>query len=233
MGMDLMAVALTRLGGLNGNAHRVLLRMCYSALDKPNEKGDELGVYFAGWEPLSITLGCNPDDAPPGSTDPDAGDRWRMSCKRKVMAALSELVAAGLVERCLPQAGTGKPGAPRAGQQQRYRLNLDLARVSEIATHLGDRNHHPPVQEIATQVGGENPSEWVVKIDTPRKKEDRDLGLTQDITGPVPAQGSDRASESASQKQVGVDHGFEPDPHGLACVHCQLPENHQRHRRSA
>lgn len=57
MGVDLVGAVSAHWGHLPAGPYKILVRMALVALDKPNSKGDDAGVYWRGWQDLAIALG--------------------------------------------------------------------------------------------------------------------------------------------------------------------------------
>lgn len=90
MGAHLLvtAIAYRPTWKISGRAFDVLIRMCVSALDEPNE--DNPGcLYFGGWVPLAMMLGY---DAPMN------GEPLPAKAQQAVWRATSELIAAGIID---------------------------------------------------------------------------------------------------------------------------------------
>lgn len=144
MGIDLVRLTLLRYAAsLSGRAAKVLLFMAATALDKPTDKGQPPGLYFAGELPLVHVLygqGADPT-------------RNRV---REVRRVLAELVEAGLIARMVD--------APGKGSQRRQCFRLNVA--------LGGESAHPLDGQSAHLLGGESAPQWVGNLPTPRTHED-------------------------------------------------------------
>lgn len=111
MGIDLVQIASARFAHLPGNQFKVLIRMCATALDKPNGKGQPARHYFAGWEVLSLALNRN---VPP---DEPANQRRRKRLRDEITTVCGDLCKAGAVQRLTDH--------PQTKQQQEYLLTLE------------------------------------------------------------------------------------------------------------
>lgn len=165
MGYELMQAAMVHGAHLPGNAFKVLMRMSHQALDKPNSKGQPPRLYFAGWAPLMLALGRDPDD-------PSA----RASNEETVRKALADLKSAGLIEDADPssRARTGTRGA--------YRLTDRLAPTKSRGSR-GDSPKetlgHYPKETLGHQPQGnlgDSPNETL----GPRKEEEPQQDSGQD-----------------------------------------------------
>jgi hypothetical protein len=105
VGVNLVKAAVINHASLSDRAFRVLVRMCLSALDERNARGQPPGVYWGGWEPLALVLGRRDLE------DPHA----RRLAQESVRRATQELVAGGLITPLLDA---------HRGTRQSYRINL-------------------------------------------------------------------------------------------------------------
>lgn len=110
MGAQLVSAIVISHPRLSDRAFRVAVRMALSALDRPNERGQPAGLYFAGWEPLALVLGY---ELPP-ATDPETRKK-RRNASENVRRAVRELILAGLVQPL---------GNAHRGSRQTYKLCL-------------------------------------------------------------------------------------------------------------
>lgn len=111
MGLMLVQCASAQFAQLPGNQFKVLIRMCLTALDKPNGKGQPARLYYAGWEPLSEALGR---DVPPNEPE---HLRRRRRLSNEVTDLCKRLCEAQAIERLTDH--------PQATRRQEYRLLLD------------------------------------------------------------------------------------------------------------
>lgn len=85
MGIDVVSVALAHVHDLSQAETKVLIRMAFTALDKPSAKGHQPGLYFDGETPLlSIVYGPKNEYTP--------------SQVRHIRRTLASLRAKGLIE---------------------------------------------------------------------------------------------------------------------------------------
>lgn len=155
MGIDAVNSALAHVHGLALGETKVLLRMAAGVLDKPNDKGQKPGLYYAGEEPLLGVL-----------YGPQA-EGYTASQVRHVRRTLASLRKKGLIEPLgLARAGT------RQTWLQRY---FFMGPQGGAGSHpQGDLSNHPE--------GGAGGPLRVVQEVTPRTHkdqiEDSELGHT-------------------------------------------------------
>lgn len=128
MGIDLVKLASLHGRHLSGNAHKVLVHMASTALDKPNSNGQPPNLYYRGWQSLALVLGY---DVPSG--EDEASRKRRRDQSSHVARAVRELKAKGLVEPLYDH--------PRTGLRQTYRLHLQPVQNDHPQPV---QNDHPP-----------------------------------------------------------------------------------------
>lgn len=170
MGIELVKAVTAKCGHLKGNEYKVLVYMAACALDRPNDRGQQAALYFAGWEPLAIALGHF-----------DTTGRYEL-----VRRALQGLVDAGQVERLQDH--------PRHGVRQTFRVTPRSPHETwglEPPQNVGA----PPLQNV-----GAKPPQNVVRSPHetwgPRTEEDSPADLDQDVRTRHPAQPSEGASST-------------------------------------
>ena len=146
MGIDAVAAALAHVHDLSMPESKVLIRMAFGVLDKPNARGQKPNLWYGGETPLlSVVYGPQAD----GYTD---------SQVRHIRRTLSSLRKKGLIEP-LGQARTGT----RQTWLQRY---VFLETEGGLADHpKGGASDHPK--------GGPADPNRVVQQTTPRTHQDK------------------------------------------------------------
>lgn len=94
MGVDLVGAVSAHWGHLPAGPYKVLVRMALVALDKPNGKGEEAGVYWRGWQDLAVALGR---EVPYLGTDAVELARRRKTIRNEVMRHTTHLRKAGAI----------------------------------------------------------------------------------------------------------------------------------------
>jgi hypothetical protein len=175
VGIDLVKYVVARCGRLklSGNAYKVLVAMAATALDQPNSKGQPARLYYAGWEPLALALGFDPQENP-------------RKAKEAVRRAIKELREAGLV--CVVG------GHARTGNRQSYRLDLDAVAAVSWAPDLDLRTPDLGDQE-GPQVGGNR----APNLGAPRTHIGPSEDLPQDSLPPVAASATGHARAEVEQ----------------------------------
>ena len=168
MGASLIAEAIVVGKDLSHSAKLGLIRMALSAKDN-----DSNPAYWAGWEPLALTLGYDLPDR----NDPEAEKR-RRSIRRNVSRAVKEITTAGLIR---------VPDGHRAqiGTRQRYLLTF-TKRVTSPTTlsAKAPRERANPATTLLVDVS-DHPGGWsessqrVTSLTTPRSSEDEYSGASR------------------------------------------------------
>lgn len=102
MGVELVGAVSARWGHLPAGPYKVLVRMALVALDKPNNKGDEAGLYWRGWQDLAIALGR---EVPYIGADALELARRRKVIRNEVIRHTTFLRKAGAIEQSVDNPG--------------------------------------------------------------------------------------------------------------------------------
>lgn len=102
MGVDLVGAVSAQWGHLPAGPYKVLVRMALVALDKPNTKGDDAGVYWRGWQDLAVALGR---DVPYLGTDAVELARRRKVIRNEVIRHTTYLRKVGAIEQLVDNPG--------------------------------------------------------------------------------------------------------------------------------
>tara|TARA_R100001244_G_scaffold6385_14_gene7537 strand:+ start:1263 stop:1889 length:627 start_codon:yes stop_codon:yes gene_type:complete len=154
MGVEIVKAAVVHGRSLSGNAHKALVAMSLSALDKPSN-GRPASLYWGGWDALALALGY--ENADRNSAGHNAVARAVRELKKG--KHITPMVDAGRGTR---QSYLVHPGGIKAATQ-------------------GEQNAHSGGEQSAHAKGEQNAHQRVSKTLPPRK-EQGSTGLTQDIS---------------------------------------------------
>lgn len=164
MGYELMQLAMVHGAHLPARPYKVLLRMCWQALDR--DSGDRPArLYFAGWEPLALAMGYDPSPA------------GRESAKTNVRRAVRDLTRDGFIEAVGGHAGFGV--------RQTYLVRVGLTEGGSIQPPNRGADLTPlRGADSAPQQGGQIDPAWGADLTPPRKEEEPQKEPDQDATSP-------------------------------------------------
>jgi hypothetical protein len=170
VGIELVRLALMyHAASISGRAFKVLAYMASTALDRPNDKGQPVRLYFAGWEPLARVIGQDPDGNPRAAYE-------------QVRRTLRELERAGVIERLVSH--------PHTGRAQTFRLHVGPSFGVAAATKTEGQS--PPEQRGSHhRDGGADATE----TEGPRTHTGTSKDLSEDSTPSPPSASTDRARD--------------------------------------